>query len=627
MKIFQSNRQIVDAAHDLFKKSQTKTKAWRAEGRENEEFYEGEQWSDEDRMFLEENERPIVTFNRCAPTIDAVTGSEKNNRQEVRYLQRTMDDAAPNEMITAVSRWARDECDAEDEESEAFHDVIVQGMGWTETWVDFETDPEGMIRVDRVNPQEMYWDWMSSKKNLQDARWVMRVRLLPKDEIKERWPGKKIDYSKTFDVREVDSPHLADSADLYKNDQGGRVETDLVPVCQFQWAEKRPIYRVAGPDGIEMLSSQEYEAVKDEIEAMEYPVLRQSRREYFRAFVVGGTCVEKSVLHESETTIPGFTFQAITGKRGKDGWYGLMSSMKDPQRWSNKFFSQIQDIINSNAKGGIIAESDAFENPRKAEEDWAKSDSIIWASPGAVRDGKIQPRPSANYPQGLDRLMQVAMGAIRDTSGVNLEVLGMADRYQAGVVEASRIKQGLTVLSIFFDSLRRYRKSQGRVMLYFIRNYVPDDIMVRIVGEDRFVPYKRDLAFEKYDTIVDQAPTATNMKEEVWNGFQLILPAMVKAGLPIPPDIIDFLPIPQSMISKIKRFYKEKAQQSPEQKKAAALELEKLAAEIEQIRAKAIKAVSDAGAAKEGRANDRDRNQIMAMEAIVKALSEGDNEQ
>ena len=40
-------------------------------------------------------------------------------------------------------------------------------------------------------------------------------------------------------------------------------------------------------------------------------------------------------------------------------------------------------ILNTNAKGGIIAETDAFQNVRKAELDWADNTKIIWVKPGA----------------------------------------------------------------------------------------------------------------------------------------------------------------------------------------------------------------------------------------------------
>jgi len=44
--------------------------------------------------------------------------------------------------------------------------------------------------------------------------------------------------------------------------------------------------------------------------------------------------------------------------------------MRDPQMWANKWLSQTLHILNTAAKGVIVAEMDAFEDTTEAEEKW-----------------------------------------------------------------------------------------------------------------------------------------------------------------------------------------------------------------------------------------------------------------
>ena len=53
---------------------------WRRQAVEDFAFYNGEQWSEEDKQVLRRNKRPQMTFNRIAPLVNAVIGAEINNR-------------------------------------------------------------------------------------------------------------------------------------------------------------------------------------------------------------------------------------------------------------------------------------------------------------------------------------------------------------------------------------------------------------------------------------------------------------------------------------------------------------------------------------------------------------------
>ena len=116
---------------------------WRDAAQEEYAFRDGHQWTDAEKAdLLEKNRLPIV-FNRVQVIIASVSGSEINNRTEVRFIPREIGDAKPNEILTAGAEWFRDEANAEDEETQAFDDTLVSGLGWTETLLDYTSDSDG----------------------------------------------------------------------------------------------------------------------------------------------------------------------------------------------------------------------------------------------------------------------------------------------------------------------------------------------------------------------------------------------------------------------------------------------------------------------------------------------------
>jgi hypothetical protein len=168
--------------------------------------------------------------------------------------------------------------------------------------------------------------------------------------------------------------------------------------------------------------------------------------------------------------------------------------------------------------------------------------------PGGL--AKIMPKPVVNVPPAIADMMEFSISSIRDATGVNLELLGMVDRQQAGVLEAQRTRAGLTILAPFFDALRLYRKKQGRILAYFINEYISDGRLIRVAGPggEQFIPLMRQPDDVDYDVIVDSAPTARDTKEQAWMALQQIIPMFMQAGIQLPPEALDYMPLPESLL-------------------------------------------------------------------------------
>lgn len=563
---------------------------WHQQARDDFAFIAGDQWKPVDENLLRQQSRPHVTFNYSEKMIDAVAGAEVNNRQEVIYLARQMENQGLGEVWTNAARWVRDECNADDEESDAFRDALICGMGWVETRMDYSEDKDGMPILGRRDPMEMFWDPACIKPSLADRRYDFHAAWMDNETIKKRWPGIMLPGD-DWDVPEGEVVHIRHGF-RYQDDPDAPYpdlrRVDQSKVWHYECMEMEPYYRVeTGDGGIAELEQKDFKAMQSQIEGFGLRYVKSLRKVYYRAFFAGETLLEWGLSPCQE----GFTRHCITGKRdrNKNMWYGLTRVMKDPQRWANKWLSQIMYIINTNAKGGLMAEVGAFVDPRKAQEEWSSPDSVTLLREGGL--AKVQEKQMTAYPSGLSQLMEFALNSLPQVTGINLEALGLAGRDQANVLEQSRKQAAYGLLAPVFDSLRRYRKLEGKILLWFIRNYISDGRLVKIVGvgSTKFIPLTKIPDAVKFDIIVDQAPTAPDVRERTWEALMQIVPAMLKAGVPLPPDLLTYAPLPQDLIQKWQAFMVQAQQQShvsPQQMEQMQEQMQKLQQQNQQLQLK-----------------------------------------
>ncbi len=592
---------------------------WYSDAKDDYDFEAGWQWTETEQSQMKADERLFVTFNRIKPTVDVICGMEVTNRQEVKCFPRTMasplpevdpntgqpvpvnptdDDAEVNEGMSEAIRWARDNCDAEDEESDSFRDTVIGGMGWTETRMEYETDPEGKIVVERTDPMEMVWDCAATKRNLDDARRLGRIRRdIAIEDARNMFPG--VDDADlhagwaTEGQQSLDGiGHDREEARQYKNKGNEEKPRARVTIVETQWFETVTAYQVINPSDGQPLTVDKKKLQKfEEMAAQQGVKLTSSpvkKRCWYRAFL-GQKLLGKIGKAPCEDSS---SYRCITGyrDRNKRQWYGIVRHMRDPQKWANKFFSVALEQIAAAGKG-IMIEEGAHKDIKQLEREWAKTGNIAVFNKGALIGGAVQPKPQPPLLTGLADLMQFSLQSIRDVTGVNQEALGATNRTQAASLEYQRTKQASVILASLFDNLRRYRKEQGRLLVYFIREYISDGRLIRVLGPQgnpKVLSLIRQPDTLQYDIIVDEAPSSPNQKEAAWLVTQQLMPVILKDPNTPPQVLLELLrssPLPESNVQRIQKAYqqaqKERAAQGP------SIEEQKLQAETQKIAAEA----------------------------------------
>jgi hypothetical protein len=561
-----------------------KAQDWYDDAKEDYDFVAGRQYSDEDLRVLKAKKRPPVVFNRIESIIEAVKGYEIGNRREVRYIPREMGDAQPNEVLTSAGQWFNDEAHGDYVRSAVFSDTIVCGMGWSETRIDYTESPDGDPREDHIDPFEMAWDRDARQRNLSDATRVWRARRVPLADAMEMFPG--------YSAAQLNAAwsNITSAADLKRNEAGRDASadaSDYVTIIQCQYITRKTHHLAQDPLTGEQseFTAEEFDTTNKRLKALGMPEMEgvKFRKKVIKQAFLGGV-----VLSYGDAPCPDeFSIQCVTGKydRNKGTWYGLVRVQKDPQRWANKWLSQLMFIMNVNSKGGLLAEKRAFANPRDAEKTWAEADAVTLVEDGAL--GAIKEKAQAAFPVGFQQLTEYAVASIREVSGVSLELMGTREANQANVLEQSRKQAGLNILQWAFDGMKLYSERQGAVVLYYLQHDMSDGRLVRVVGkeQEQFVPLIKQ-ADADYDIIVDDSPTSPNQKEQIWAVISSFLQMGSKV---IPPEYfikaLKYSPLPATIVTELEQMA---SAPNPEAQMASAMKAKAMAAEIDKTSSEAL---------------------------------------
>lgn len=581
---------------------------WRKEAKTCFAMYANDQWSQDDIAKMVEQQRTPVTFNRAAILIDAVIGYEVNNRQETRFIGRTQGDAKVNEQLTEAARYFRDQCDAEFEESDAFRDMAICGMGWTNDRLSDQYNPDYDLVRDRVDPFEMLWDPSCKKPCLADKRYVFRKKWMDKQEAKAIFPDWDGIYSPAEWLND-DDPDTEEKAknprNAYKGENDEMSPMRDIPVLEYQYVDSETKHTIVHPATQETMefTDEQWESISEELKAKigaNHKAVKENV--WKRCFLIGAEIIKKD-----QPFPKGCTYDCVTGKRdrNKGYWFGLMRSLHDTQMWSNKFLAQIMHLINTTAKPGYDMEEGAVKDQAKFEANAAKPGALNVFTDQALQKQRVQRREAAPLPPDLANLLEYANKSMSDVSGVNQELLGMADREQPGVLEYQRKQSAVTLLAPLFDSFRRYRKMSARTWLYFMQTYMTDGRLIRITVDankqqpqdqmmqgqpmqpgmpqqqmmgqmgqspmqgrvEQNVPFTKeffDPNVAEYDVIIDQGASSPNLKEATWAAIQPMLPLMAER---MGPDevalVLEYSPMPESFMEKYRAIHAQKAQQGP----------------------------------------------------------------
>lgn len=595
-----------------YQEAATAHRIWSRPAVECVDFYEGEQWSDEDKKFLAEEGRPILTFNKIAPLIRLVLGYERQNRYDIRAMPGN-DSASSNDVATALSQTFKQiatQNRMEWSSSEVFRDGLQCGRGYFDVRMDYSRNIFGDIAVTVQDPFSVYPDPHNDDYDINKGEYVQVSRWLSLQAIEQAF-GKMI-------RDEVDSYRTSYGHSLVTGGYGDDYEDDLSPARFFaqittfegSFTNDFPI----GPGRDASSIFQHFDPVRKTVRVIDMQHYVLTRRRFFVDLQTGKTSVipddfdhnkivklvdvaaqygnELDVVemmdrrcawtitagplilydewsdYETFTVIPYFGYF----RRGKT--LGLVHDLRDPQREINKRRSAEIDIVSRIPHSGWIYHQKGLdvENTELLEEFGASPGiNIAWKGENYMKPERINPSPP---PTAMERLEERATADLKEISGVNDSALGQIDRVQSGRAIEARQRQTVIAIEPYLDNMARTRHLLGEKMLNLVQRKYTEERLVRVIGEggeDQEVVHLNardtagriinDVTVGVYMISIEESPASSSFLQ---GQFEEALD-LLERGVPIPADIlIDLSSMPRKTEIKQRIQQAQKAQQAPE---------------------------------------------------------------
>lgn len=559
-------------------------RSWEGPAREDSRMYAGHQWDDTDRMRMEQLKRPALVFNEIKPVINSVSGLERLNRVDVRFVTRALDSPLQSDLAgdlsTEAVTAADDLCSASEEDSDLAKECAITGMGWGEIKCDYNTDINGRVVFEKFSCFEARWDSNCHRPNLEGSEWRARKRSVSRKAFEKLWPGmlSKVDlavpempYGQTQKY-ELVTPYYSIANERANPQVGSQTQAKkTVDVIQYQWRDMQPIYRFQDQDSGEIttLNDEKWGRLSKRMGMMggaPPPAVKQMQPVYRQVYVSRGVCLEDPV------DLPaGFSLICMTGEWDdeKKRFAGIVRDMIDPQKTKNKAISSALGFHITNAKGGVIFKTSAFVDPDAAKDQWSRFDAWIEANDDININEDIVQREPARVSPDLGMFYQESTKAITRVSGINEETVGLAAGQTPSQTARGRQQSSLVVLGWYFDNLNRHRRERARMMLEFIREFWTQGQLIEVGGDEmaQVVPLLKDSLPLDYKLVLDDSIRHNpNLKAALWHELLETgaLQWLLKSGLGRTVlQLLKFSPWPSQVVNMIQKDVAQNPPQPP----------------------------------------------------------------
>lgn len=474
-------------------------------------FYAGEQrFINSYFNFFPTYNAQTFNFNLIQQPINMVTGYQRQHRKSVNYTpiegshQESADDL--NKVVTFANNYRN----ILEKFSQACEQSAIAGLVLIQPYLDFTDDPiNGTMDLKLWSYNSFITDSYWREPDLSDANFVWCQQYVSKQEAINYFPDKRdlIHTMSGYGNRYGKFYFLPENYNLARND---------FLVMSYIWykSKRRKKILYNHNDGISYEFTDKdvfleelvkntgfFEVIEVDVPTWKLAVVLNEQLMYMKNNPLGfDECPLIPMFWNHDPHMAQYDLRDRS----------LTRSMRDSQFLLNRRIILNHDISESSINSGWLRKENAVANEENLRYSGQGKDIIIKEG---YELGDIQKIiPNAVPPSDMELANQLADFIFR-TSGVNQELMGMADDSKTGIEVMLRQGAGLVTLQKYFDQWDVALKLLGKLEMRIIQNKWSPAKIARIIGKEPSAEFLNK-TFSKYDVLVSEGLNTTVQQQQ-----------------------------------------------------------------------------------------------------------------
>lgn len=427
----------LSALEQFFTDSEDESRDARESSEKSRDYYDNIQLTEGEVNTLNKRNQPTVVFNRVAPKIDFLLGTERQTRTDPKAFPRTPDHEEAADAVTDSLRYVLDNEDFDMKASNVFEDMLIEGSGGCSVEVEIRGD-DIEIAIKRFRWDRFFADPYSLMRDYVDATYMGVIVWKDLHVAQARWP------------------HAADDLEAGLSLQTTNETYDDKPVRWFNKERRR---------------------------VMCVDIYYLWKAKWHHAIFAKGVWLEPPTVspYVDSDGMPVNPLIAASAKVKRDGQrYGVVEALRDIQDEINKRRSKSLHLLTTKqtfAKEGQITDINKFKSEANKSDGHMEfpNNGEFGKDFGVVQNEGLAAPQFSMY---QDAMLQM------DTQAANAALSGKIDGELSGKAIRSLQQGGLAELTPLFDTHAHWKKRIYRAVWDRIRQFWREDKWIRVTDDE-----------------------------------------------------------------------------------------------------------------------------------------------